>query len=101
MAALLGEDGASARVVIASAVAESSITIKRVTHVIDTCRACEIHWAPASGESSPHLVWVSQAQAKQRAGRTGRTNHGTCWQLVAPSTYQGFPEFELASMQLV
>ena len=100
MAALLGEDGAPARVVLASAVAESSITIKRVTHVVDSCRACEIHWTPGSGESSPHIVWVSQAQAKQRAGRTGRTNHGTVWQLVAPSWYHSFPDFELASLQL-
>ena len=100
MAALLGEDGAQARVIIASAVAESSITIKKVTHVIDSCRACEIHWAPASGLASPHLVWVSQAQAKQRAGRTGRTNHGTVWQLITPSMYHDLPEFEMASMQL-
>lgn len=100
MAALLGEDGAPARVVIASSVAESSITIKRVTHVVDSCRACEIHWAPVSGEASPHIVWVSQAQAKQRAGRTGRTNHGTVWQLVLPQWYHAFPEFEMATMQL-
>jgi len=44
MAALMGEDGARARVVIASAIAESSITIKKVTHVVDACRSCEIHW---------------------------------------------------------
>ena len=100
MAALLGEDGARARVIVASSVAESSITIKRVTHVIDSCRACEIHWTPASGEASPHIVWVSQAQAKQRAGRTGRTNDGTVWQLVAPSWYHGFADFEPAAMQL-
>ena len=100
MAALLGEDGADARIVLASSVAESSLTIKRVTHVIDSCRACEVHWAPASGEGSPHFVWTSKAQAMQRAGRTGRTNHGTVWQLVTPSTYQAFPAFELASMQL-
>jgi HrpA-like RNA helicase len=100
VAALLGEDGAPARVIIASAIAESSITIRSVTHVIDACRACEIHWTPASGEASPQIVWVSQAQAKQRAGRTGRTNHGTVWQLVPSSLYHGFPEFEVAALQL-
>ena len=85
---------------IASAVAESSITIKRVSHVVDACRACEIHWAPVSGESSPHIVWLSQAQAKQRAGRTGRTNDGTVWRLVSAPMYQNFPEFEVAALQL-
>jgi len=77
MAALLGEDGAPARVVLASSVAESSITIKRVTHVVDSCRSCEIHWTPMTGQSSAHIVWASQAQMQQRAGRTGRTNNGT------------------------
>ena len=100
MAALRGEDGASARVVIASAVAESSITIKNVTHVVDSCRACEIRWEAASGEATPHIVWVSQAQAKQRAGRTGRTNHGTVWMLATKEWVQGFSEFEPAALQL-
>ena len=36
----------------------------------------------------------------QRAGRTGRTNDGTVWQLVAPSSYHSFNDFEVASMQL-
>lgn len=100
MAALHGEDGAAARVVLASSVAESSITIKSVTHVIDSCRSCEIRWSPMSGEAKPNIVWVSQAQANQRAGRTGRTNDGTVWRLVAAQTYHAFAEWEMAAMQL-
>jgi len=100
MAALRGEDGASARIVIASAVAESSITIKQVTHVIDSCRACEVRWEAATGEASAHIVWVSQAQAKQRAGRTGRTNDGTVWMLVLKEWYHSFAEFEQAALCL-
>lgn len=100
MAALLGEDGAPARVCIASSVAESSLTMKKVTHVIDACRACEIHWDPISGLSKPRIVWVSKAQGQQRAGRTGRTNDGTVWRLVPGSMYSAFVPFELASMQL-
>ena len=91
---------AQARVVIASAVAESSITIKKVTHVIDSCRSCQIHWDPSTALSKPHIVPTSKAQATQRAGRTGRTNDGTVWQLVAPSFYHNFADFEVASMQL-
>ena len=91
---------AQARVVLASAVAESSITIKKVTHVIDSCRSCEIHWDPTSALSKPHIVETSKAQATQRAGRTGRTNDGIVWQLVAPSSYHNFDDFEVASMQL-
>ena len=91
---------AQARVVLASAVAESSITIKKVAHVVDSCRSCEIHWDPTSALSSPHIVKTSKAQAEQRAGRTGRTNDGTVWQLVAPSSYHSFAAFEVASMQL-
>jgi|TARA_B100000524_G_scaffold80035_1_gene36635 HrpA-like RNA helicase len=81
MVALRGEDNADARVVLGSAIAESSVTMARVTHVVDTCRACEIHYTPSSGESSPHIVWTSRAQSQQRAGRTGRTNNGTVWRV--------------------
>ncbi|CAK9058255.1 unnamed protein product [Durusdinium trenchii] len=71
--------------------AETSITIDDVTHVIDSCHVKETRFSPQSSTSVFSTVWVSQAAAKQRAGRAGRTRPGVCWRLCR----QDFMEKEL------
>ena len=65
--------------VLATHIAETSVTIPGVKHVVDSCRVkAELHQAGA-GLDLLKVMWVSKAQAKQRAGRAGRESEGTCY----------------------
>ncbi len=69
------------KVVASTNVAEASITIPDITHVIDSGRVKELGHNPMTGLSSLVEVWGSQASAKQRSGRAGRVGPGMCWRL--------------------
>ncbi len=69
------------RVVLASNVAESSVTLPGVQVVIDSGLAREPRFDANSGFSRLDLVSISQASADQRAGRAGRVNAGWCYRL--------------------
>ena len=69
------------RVVLASNVAESSVTLPGVRVVIDSGLAREPRFDPNSGFSRLDLVSISQASADQRAGRAGRVSEGWCYRL--------------------
>jgi hypothetical protein len=60
---------------------QTSVTIPDITHVIDTCRVKESRYNSSTRIKELVTVWSSQASLKQRAGRAGRTNTGTCWRL--------------------
>lgn len=91
----LSPDAPRARVYLATNVAETSLTLPRVTCVVDTGLArMRIH---RGGHSALALVPISQGQMDQRAGRAGRVAPGRCvrlWQasFVAPPDNQ--PEIE-------
>lgn len=69
------------RVVLASNVAESSVTLPGVRVVIDSGLAREPRFDPNSGFSRLDTVAISQASADQRAGRAGRVSAGYCYRL--------------------
>ncbi|MBP6299822.1 MAG: ATP-dependent helicase HrpB [Arenimonas sp.] len=69
------------RVVLASNVAESSVTLPGVRVVIDSGLAREPRFDPNSGFSRLDLVTISQASADQRTGRAGRVSEGFCYRL--------------------
>ncbi|KAE8657661.1 Zinc finger CCCH domain-containing protein 31 [Hibiscus syriacus] len=64
------------KVILATNIAESSVTIPKVAFVIDSCRSLQVFWDSARRKDSTELVWVSKSQAEQRRGRTGRTCDG-------------------------
>lgn len=102
LAAMAGDGGRTPRVVLASAIAESSVTIDGVGHVIDSCRACEVYWSAASNSSHSKLTWVSHSQAQQRRGRTGRVCHGTVWRLLPRAFYRDeLDPYEMPVVRLV
>lgn len=76
------------KVVVATNIAETSITIDDVSYVIDACRVKETAFDPHTHMSSLREVWVSKAAASQRAGRAGRVRPGTCFRLVPEVHYQ-------------
>jgi ATP-dependent helicase HrpB len=69
------------RVVLATNVAESSVTLPGVRVVIDSGLAREPHFDPNSGFSRLDVVAIAQASAEQRAGRAGRVAPGWAYRL--------------------
>ncbi|CAM6114827.1 unnamed protein product [Calypogeia fissa] len=89
------------KIILATNVAESSITISGVSFVIDACRSLEVYWDGSSKREQTRLVWVSKAQADQRKGRTGRTCDGTVYRLIPRNHWVRFQGFETPAIQLL
>eukprot|EP00536_Pseudo-nitzschia_multiseries_P017713 jgi/Psemu1/328623/estExt_fgenesh1_pg.C_17490002 len=71
------------KIVLATNIAETSLTIPDVSHVIDACLVKESRYNAAKRTPELVTVWTSKASLKQRAGRAGRTSAGTCWRLCS------------------
>ena len=69
------------KVILATNIAETSLTIEDVVYVIDTGKAKEFRYDKARNLKSLKEVWVSQASAEQRKGRAGRVRDGICFRL--------------------
>ncbi len=80
-AALAPDPQGRRRIVLATNVAESSVTLPDVRAVVDTGLAREPRFDPNSGFSRLETVTISQASADQRAGRAGRVAPGVCYRL--------------------
>ena len=80
-AALAPAEPGTRRVVLATNVAESSVTLPGIRAVIDAGLAREPRFDPNSGFSRLETVAISQASADQRAGRAGRVAAGTAYRL--------------------
>ncbi|MEV6418812.1 ATP-dependent helicase C-terminal domain-containing protein [Streptomyces sp. NPDC051662] len=98
-AVLAGSAGSGGRrVVLATAVAESSLTVPGVRIVVDAGLAREPRTDHARGLSALTTVRVSQAGARQRAGRAGREAPGTvyrCWTEAEDTRLARFPSPEI------
>ncbi|KAL6635093.1 hypothetical protein ACP70R_027764 [Stipagrostis hirtigluma subsp. patula] len=83
-------------VVVATNVAETSLTIPGIKYVVDTGKEKVKNYDHATGMSSYEIQWISKASASQRAGRAGRTGPGHCYRLYSAAAYGKddlFPEF--------
>ncbi|HEX5124219.1 MAG TPA: ATP-dependent helicase HrpB, partial [Rhodanobacteraceae bacterium] len=80
-AALAPAKPGTRRVILATNVAESSLTLPGIRAVVDTGLAREPRFDPASGFTRLETVSISQASADQRAGRAGRLGPGACYRL--------------------
>ncbi|KHN98470.1 ATP-dependent RNA helicase DHX8 [Metarhizium album ARSEF 1941] len=76
------------KVVIATNIAETSITIDEIYYVVDPGFVKQSAYDPKLGMDSLVVTPVSQAQANQRAGRAGRTGPGKCFRLYTEAAYQ-------------
>lgn len=86
------------KVVIATNIAETSITIDDVVYVIDTCKMKENKWNAITKMSSLTEDWVSQASGRQRKGRAGRVKPGVCYHLVPSYVFNSFAEYQVPEM---
>ena len=75
-------------VVVATNVAETSLTIPGIRYVVDCGRAKERSYDAASGIQSFNVSWISKASAAQRAGRAGPTGPGHCYRLYSSAVYE-------------
>ncbi|KAG8389490.1 hypothetical protein BUALT_Bualt02G0234800 [Buddleja alternifolia] len=82
------------KVILATNIAESSVTIPQVGYVIDSCRSLQVFWDNNRKTDAAELVWVSKSQADQRKGRTGRTCDGHVYRLVTGSFYGKLEDYE-------
>ncbi|XP_062110900.1 probable pre-mRNA-splicing factor ATP-dependent RNA helicase DEAH5 [Humulus lupulus] len=76
------------KVVVATNIAEASLTIDGIYYVIDPGFAKQNVYNPKQGLDSLIITPISQASAKQRAGRAGRTGPGKCYRLYTESAYR-------------
>ena len=74
-------------VLLASAIADSSVTVPGVTCVIDLCRSLEVRWNLSKRSYDARTTWCSKSIADQRKGRTGRTCPGRVFRLVDSNFY--------------
>ena len=75
-------------IVLATNVAETSLTIPGIRYVFDCGRAKEKKYDRMTGVQSFDVGWISKASASQRAGRAGRTGPGHCYRLYSSAVYE-------------
>ncbi|WEF23868.1 ATP-dependent helicase HrpB [Paracoccus sp. S3-43] len=85
--------GARRRIVLATAIAETSLTIPAVRVVVDAGRARRARFDPGSGMSRLVTERVSRAEADQRRGRAGRVAPGICYRMWARAEEGALPAF--------
>ena len=81
------------KVVLATSIAETSLTIQGVRVVIDSGQARVPRFDPASGLTRLATVRVSRAAADQRRGRAGRTEPGVCYRLWDEAETRALPAY--------
>jgi len=90
--------GKKSKIILASPVAESSLTIEGVNYVIDSGYEFSSSYSVDLEAHSLKKRLISKAQVRQRMGRTGRTNNGTCYHLYTHDEYESmidYPEPEI------
>jgi len=91
--------GRKRRVVLATNVAETSITIPRIRYVVDTGVARISRYNPRTRTKRLPVEDVSQSSANQRAGRAGRVQDGVCIRLYDEESYEKRPKFTMPEIQ--
>ncbi|PIA57500.1 hypothetical protein AQUCO_00600312v1 [Aquilegia coerulea] len=89
-------------VVVATNVAETSITIPGIKYVVDTGRQKVKKYNSTNGMETYEIQWISKASAAQRAGRAGRTGPGHCYRLYSSAVFSNiFSDFSSAEISKV
>ena len=85
--------GPNRRIVLATNVAETSLTVPRIRYVVDPGFARVKRYSPRNKLDRLHIEPISQASANQRKGRCGRVAEGICYRLYGEADFQARPEF--------
>lgn len=92
------------KIILATNIAETSITIPDVQHVLDTGKLREKRYDQARRITQLQCTWISKSNSKQRAGRAGRVQNGNYYGLFSNARYQslraiGLPEMLRTDLQ--
>jgi ATP-dependent helicase HrpB len=87
-AALMPDPHARRKIVLATSIAETSLTIEGIKIVVDSGYTRKQAFNPGNGLSALKTVQVSIDSADQRAGRAGRLSSGTCYRMWSAATQQ-------------
>lgn len=80
--------------VVATNVAETSITISNVKYIVDSGKTKTKYYDKLTGVSTFRIEWASKASANQRSGRAGRTAPGHCYRLYSSAIFNdSFAEY--------
>ena len=85
--------GPGRRIVLATNVAETSLTVPRIRYVIDPGAARVKRYSPRGKLDRLHVEPVSQASADQRKGRCGRIASGICYRLYSEDDFNARPRY--------
>ncbi len=85
-AAILPDKEGRRKIILATSIAETSLTIEGVKVVVDTGYGRTQKWDPKSGLSRLETVRISKDSADQRAGRAGRLGPGVCYRMWSKAT---------------
>ncbi|KAA2284888.1 ATP-dependent RNA helicase HrpA [Arenimonas fontis] len=85
--------GPGRRIVLATNVAETSLTVPRIRYVVDPGLARVKRYSPRGKLDRLHIEPISQASADQRKGRCGRIAAGTCYRLYSQDDYAARPRY--------
>lgn len=83
------------KIVLATNIAESSITIDDVVYVIDCGKAKETSYDALNKLACLLPSWISKASAHQRRGRAGRVQPGVCYRLYPRLVFDAMPQYQL------
>lgn len=92
------------KIILATNIAETSITIPDVQHVVDSGKLREKQYDQVRRITKLQCTWVSKSNSKQRAGRAGRVQNGHYYALFSKARYEslraiGLPEILRADLQ--
>ena len=87
------QTGRGRKIVVATNVAETSITIAGIRYVVDTGLARIPRYLPGSRTTTLPVMPISRSSADQRMGRCGRVQNGICYRLYSEEDYLSRPRF--------
>ncbi|XP_030455416.2 DExH-box ATP-dependent RNA helicase DExH3 [Syzygium oleosum] len=86
------------KIVLATNMAETSITINDVVFVVDCGKAKETSYDALNNTPCLLPSWISKAAARQRRGRAGRVQSGECYHLYPRCVYDAFADYQLPEL---
>ncbi|KAJ7181662.1 P-loop containing nucleoside triphosphate hydrolase protein [Mycena crocata] len=89
------------RIILATNIAETSITIPDVVYVVDTAKIKEQRYDPQRHMSSLVSAWVGSSNLNQRAGRAGRHRSGEYYGLIGKAHAQALHPYQTVEMKRV
>ncbi|KAH0554070.1 ATP-dependent RNA helicase DHX30-like [Cotesia glomerata] len=81
------------KIVLATDIAETGITVTDVVYVVDSCTHRQIRWQEKRGISSIDSHWISKANIQQRKGRAGRVQPGTSYHMITREQFKNLDEY--------